>query len=330
MLAHHERIAKNRRPGCNFMICHFLIRLREFSPNPLVDGGSTRFANVACAIVVGMALPAQHSSPRPARSTWFLPQLHQWVVVPFIVVLATATVGRLLVYSPGIGAQENEVLQRLDGARLGALDAAALVLHHAFSAPGAFAIIAALTAWLALARQRPWDAAGFAVTALSGWGAVSLVKVAVARPRPDATAMTDPLVLVGGFTSFPSGHTGAALAVAAALCLAVRRSRRAPAVLAAGLSVAVLVGLSRLYLGVHYPLDVLASFPVTWAGLALGCGLANVVVPALAYGFGWHQEGVQWDAADEPPTTAEAPAEESDPVTARVPVVGARADHHAA
>ena len=53
------------------------------------------------------------------------------------------------------------------------------------------------------------------------------------------------------------------------------------AVLVAGLGTAVLVGLSRLYLGVHYPLDVLASFPVAWAGLAVGCGLANHLVPAL-------------------------------------------------
>ena len=312
------------------MICHSLYRFGELFPNSLAGRAFGDSRNVACVMVVGMAIPAQHSSPRPARSTWSLPQLHQWVVVPFIVVLVTATVGRLLVYSPGVAAQETEVLHRLDAARLGVLDALALVLHHAFSTPGAFAIIAALTAWLALARRRPWDAAGFAVTALSGWAAVGMVKVAVGRPRPDSTAFPEPLVLVDGITSFPSGHAGAALAIAAAFCLAMRRSRSASAVLVAGLGTAVLVGLSRLYLGVHYPLDVLASFPVAWAGLAVGCGLANHLVPALAYGFGWQQEDAAWHDVEQGPAAEESPAEDARPDTARVPVVARRTDQHAA
>ncbi|MEX5295452.1 phosphatase PAP2 family protein [Kocuria sp. CPCC 205268] len=277
-----------------------------------------------------MAIPAQHSSPRPARSTWSLPQLHQWVVVPFIVVLVTATVGRLLVYSPGIAAQESEVLHRLGAVRPGVLDVLALVLHHAFSTPGTFAIIAALTAWLALARRRPWDAAGFAVTALCGWAAVGMVQVAVGRPRPAGTATAEPLVLVEGLTSFPSGHAGAALAVAAAFCLAVRRSRFASAALVAGLGTAALVGLSRLYLGVHYPLDVLASAPVAWAGVALGCGIANHLVPALAYGFGWQQADAAWQEAEEELVAGADPVPDARPDTSRIPVVARGADHRAA
>lgn len=312
------------------MICHSLYRFGQFFPNSLANRARGNPADVTCAMVVGMAQPAQHSSPRPARSTWSLPQLHQWVVVPFIVVLATATVGRLLVYSPGIAAQETEVLHRLDAARLGVLDALALVLHHAFSTPGAFAIIAALTAWLALARRRPWDAAGFAVTALAGWAAVGMVQVAVGRPRPAAAASPEPLVLVEGLTSFPSGHAGAALAIAVAFGLAVRRSRLASTALVAGLVTAVLVGLSRLYLGVHYPLDVLASFPVAWAGVAVGCGLANHLVPALVYGFGWRQEDAVWHDVDQEPVAEGNPAETARPDTARVPVVARRADHRAA
>lgn len=312
------------------MICHSLGPDGEIFAKPLVTGPLGHRAHVVYVMVGTMAFPAQHSSPRPARSTWSLPQLHQWVVVPFIVVLATATVGRLLVYSPGIAARETEVLQRLDVARSGVLDLGALALHHAFSTPGAFAVIVALTAWLARTRRRPWDAAGFAVTALCGWGAVAVAKVAVGRSRPDAATLTEPLVLVDGITSFPSGHTGAALAIAAAFCLAVRRSGRAPAVLATGVGVAALVGVSRLYLGVHYPLDVLASFPVAWAGLAVGCGLANLLVPALAFGFGWQQEGAEWDAVEQAPEEEPAPEEEARPVTNRIPVVARRSGHHAA
>lgn len=277
-----------------------------------------------------MALPAQHSSPRPARSTWHLPQLHQWVVVPFIVVLATATVGRLLVYSPGIAAQEAQVLQRLDAVRHGALDALAIVLHHGFSTPGVLGVVVALTAWLAVVRRRAWDAAGFAVTALSGWAAVALVTVAVGRPRPNASVQTEPLVVVDGLTSFPSGHTGAVLVVAAALALAQRRSGHVPAVLTAGLGVAGLVGLTQLYAGAHYPLDVLASVPVAWAGLAVGCGLANHLVPALAYGFGWEQEDAGWEDADGSAVAEQTPVEDAHPDTDRVPVVARPSGHRAA
>ncbi|MFI7483349.1 phosphatase PAP2 family protein [Kocuria sp. M1R5S2] len=276
-----------------------------------------------------MALPAQHSSPRPARSTWSLPQLHQWVVVPFIVVLVTATIGRLLVYSPGVGAQESVVLQRLDAVRSGALDVPALALHHASSGPGVLVVVAAVTAWLA--RRRAWDAAGFAVTALSGWAAVSFVAMAVGRPQPGPSALLEPQVVVAGTTSFPSGHVGAALAVATALALAARRPGRGPAVLAAGLAVVALVGLSQVYLGAHYPLDVLAALPVAWAGVAIGCGLANRLVPALAWGFGWEQEGAGWaeDGASEAP--AEEPAVEEPALdTARVPIVSRHPGHHAA
>ena len=314
------------------MICHSLYRFGEFWPNLLAKGPFGRVANVACVMVENMALPAQHTSPRPARSTWFLPQLHQWLVVPFIVALVTATVGRLLVYSPGFGAREGEVLRWLDGTRTGVLDVLSLVLHHALSTPGAFVLIAALTAWLALVRHRAWDAAGFAVTALSGWAAVALLKVAVGRPRPGApTTAAEPLVQVDGITSFPSGHTGAAVAIAAALFLVHRRSRRAPLVLAVGAGAAMLVGLSRIYLGVHYPLDVLASFPAAWAGVAVGCGLANILVPAFAFGFGWEQEDVGWSEAEESRgEVPAAPAEEAHPVTARVPVVAREVDHRAA
>ena len=89
--------------------------------------------------------------------------MHQWLVVPLIVVLLTATVGRMLVVTPEVGAREAQVLEGLQILRTGALDALALTLHHVFSTPGALAVLAALTAWLAVRRRRPWDAAGFAV-----------------------------------------------------------------------------------------------------------------------------------------------------------------------
>jgi len=79
--------------------------------------------------------------------------------------------------------------------------------------------------------------------------AASGLQAAVGRPRPDETHR---LVEVSSF-SFPSGH--AATSFACALVLASFVPRLAVAFFA----LATLMAFSRLYLGVHYPLDVLGG-----------------------------------------------------------------------
>lgn len=74
--------------------------------------------------------------------------------------------------------------------------------------------------------------------------------------------------------SFPSGHTNAAFAFAAALC-AVQPQRWAKA---AALCAAALMGLSRLYVGVHFPSDVLAG-----AVIGTLCGLAGAWIVKKAW-----------------------------------------------
>ena len=86
-----------------------------------------------------------------------------------------------------------------------------------------------------------------------------VLKHLVSRPRPwlDVAGLI-PLIEEADPNSFPSGHTCAAFAFAgAALCtLPVRWGK------ALALGAAVLMGLSRLYVGVHYPTDVLAGAAV--------------------------------------------------------------------
>lgn len=90
-----------------------------------------------------------------------------------------------------------------------------------------------------------------------------LLKPFVARPRPcEVNQAVQLLVPRPTDYSFPSGHTGASFAAAAAL-LGQKNRLWVPS-----LALALLIGFSRLYLYVHYPSDVLAgAFLGTLLGL---------------------------------------------------------------
>jgi undecaprenyl-diphosphatase len=111
-------------------------------------------------------------------------------------------------------------------------------------------------------------AALLVVVAVAGGIAInSLLKLQFARPRPDLFA---PAAKV--FTaSFPSGHaalsaiTYLTLAALLARMTASRRLRTYVMALAVGLT--LLIGVSRIYLGVHYPTDIIAGWCIgsAWA-----------------------------------------------------------------
>jgi undecaprenyl-diphosphatase len=110
------------------------------------------------------------------------------------------------------------------------------------------------------------------VAALSAVGIAGLVVAALkelfdrARP-PIADPTLDPIGVIPASASFPSGHAATAFAAAVAVGLVHPRLRRPL------LALAALVALSRVYLGVHYVLDVLAG-----TLLGVGCGAAGAWV----------------------------------------------------
>lgn len=117
-----------------------------------------------------------------------------------------------------------------------------------------------------LALERRYGAGALLLVASAGGGLLSsALKQVFARDRPDVV----PHLVSVGSLSFPSGHSMLAaviyLTLGALLARFAARRRTRTYCIAVSLLLTFLVGLTRLYLGVHYPSDVLAGWS---AGLA--------------------------------------------------------------
>ena len=139
-----------------------------------------------------------------------------------------------------------------------------------FTALGGMTVLTLLTVaivgYLLFERKRHM-ALFLAITVGGGILVSSLLKYSFSRPRPD-------LVPHGSYvytSSFPSGHSMMAtityLTLAAVLARAHRRRRVKIYLIAFGIFLTIAVGVSRVYLGVHWPTDVLAGWTAgtVWA-----------------------------------------------------------------
>jgi undecaprenyl-diphosphatase len=132
--------------------------------------------------------------------------------------------------------------------------------------PFAFAVTGTL-AW----RGRKRLAAEYFGWALGGWAVYALLKTLFHRARPHVVERLSG----GGWYSFPSGHAmlGPIVFVFAAILLA--REFRAARSLHWWVPIAwflsLMIAFSRVYLGVHYPSDVVGGLLAgsAWVGLAL-------------------------------------------------------------
>ncbi len=87
---------------------------------------------------------------------------------------------------------------------------------------------------------------------------------------------------VSGLDAFPSGHATGSFALATAVAVLAWPTRWRLAVIAGGALFVVAVGLSRLYLGVHFPSDILAGWCVALAWVALLRIAFSRVLPTLS------------------------------------------------
>ena len=169
--------------------------------------------------------------------------------------------------------------QRGDGARDWAVDDAGLrdvlrVIEDLFNTIGMI-IWTSILAIAMLVKNHRRAAMFAAVVMLACWGATTALKAVVGRDRPEWQTPVD--LLDSG--SYPSGHTSSIVAftgiVLVLLSMFVRRRGVRQLLGNAMLVVAVVVALDRLFLGRHYPSDIIGGALLGTAFVLLGLAFVN-------------------------------------------------------
>jgi membrane-associated phospholipid phosphatase len=207
--------------------------------------------------------PARSPEPSPARSA------ARWAWLAVAAIVAFAVLG-FVVHGQGAVLFDEPVIAFVKG-----LPISTETWTRVTAAGGAILIPIDVLIVVALLARRRWRLAaiyGLALAGASIW--TSLVKITIARVRPAGS-----LVVAPGF-SFPSGHSLNSTVTYGLIALLVWRTgwptwlRLAAAIVLAGLP--VLIGLSRIALGAHYPTDVLGGW---LGGIAIVATVATFTQP---------------------------------------------------
>lgn len=222
--------------------------------------------------------PERSAAAEPAHAELTAARRHAW---GRSAALAAATLGAACAFfaaaraieGPRGTAFDRAIVRSLGRARTPLGNATMAAITALGSAVGATVVSVAS---VAKARRRPRLALQIMVGALGGSAAELFVKRLFRRERPTLLPHLEDVAS----TSFPSGHATAAASLYLTLAFVASRSRRLRArrraLLAGAGAVAAAVGASRVYLGVHWPTDVLG-------GVALGTAWACAAEAAFDF-----------------------------------------------
>jgi membrane-associated phospholipid phosphatase len=128
-------------------------------------------------------------------------------------------------------------------------------------------VVTALVAG-AILPGRPLLVVSIAIGVFAAWRLDDVAKEIIERPRPEATLPTATVRDEAGGFGFPSGHTTLAFALAAAL-----HPILPPKVRWIPWALATAVGVARMYVGVHWPMDVVGGAAL---GIAIGSAASAI------------------------------------------------------
>ena len=138
-----------------------------------------------------------------------------------------------------------------------------------------FTMGAAVIASLYLLLRRQWPATLLLIAIVMGERLlVELLKDWIGRPRPELAVLPSSL-------AYPSGHAANSMTAFLAVALIATSAKWRWAASVAALILSLMVGLSRIYLGVHWPTDVLGgwAFGLLVVGGALEIGRRSGALP---------------------------------------------------
>jgi membrane-associated phospholipid phosphatase len=210
-------------------------------------------------------MTAQLPAPRPAR------------LRPRLIV---AIVGVVLVVAGGIAlhasAVDLSVDQALNGLHTGAFGALGDAVYTYVGPVYAIVGTAVLTVIILIVTRDLRLASTFAVTIAVTWLSSAVVKILVARPRPELALLPHPPVAQHD-ASYPSGHAVFVAALVVTAVLITRSALRLLWAIAGGIAV-IGIGVVLVSDGVHFPTDVLASWVWSLTLAPLVCAVWTWIV----------------------------------------------------
>lgn len=215
------------------------------------------------------------------HSVPLLPQPRYWLLWGIALAAVVLAVGFSVQSVAGMTTSEFTVDQELSRHHVAGLTTLAMILNFLFAPVAGVCMVLVIGLYQFLVRKSFVRAVMFVLFACSGWAASEVFKLIVARHRPNPALLFDPISPETGSNSFPSGHTAFAVAFAFALYFLVRGTLSGVITAWSGAVLAVVVAWSRIYIGVHYPSDVVASFLATTAAVIVLAGLWNRYAPRI-------------------------------------------------
>ncbi|MCK2021576.1 phosphatase PAP2 family protein [Microbacterium sp. kSW2-24] len=203
------------------------------------------------------------------------PPLALWLIAGAMFATIEA-LGLIVSGNPSLTNAETNAVVAVNGFHAPALDAIAQFIDVVFG-PRFAVLVAVLAVVIAgMVGRSWWTALRMALLIAIPWAAADVIKVIIQRPRLDMSLLAHPILVEPTSFSYPSGHTAfaTALGMSTVVMLAGWRYRAAAIVVAA--VVALTTAWSRMYLGAHYPSDVLGSLLLVsvWC-LCLGALMRN-------------------------------------------------------